>query len=90
MALENKEQQELIAAAQVKGGDTHARRVAQALAALTGEQKAAATVGRSGVDDEFVAIVLDNGSLTLKAGIAGDDAPRAAFPSICYDLSAGI
>jgi len=28
------------------------------------------------------AIVLDNGSATCKAGIAGDDAPRAVFPSI--------
>ena len=31
---------------------------------------------------EVQAIVLDNGSGMCKAGIAGDDAPRAVFPSI--------
>ncbi|GJR99571.1 actin-66-like protein isoform X1 [Tanacetum coccineum] len=30
----------------------------------------------------YVPIVLDNGSGTIKAGFAGDDAPRAVFPSI--------
>lgn len=28
------------------------------------------------------AIVIDNGSHTIKAGIAGDDVPKAVFPSI--------
>eukprot|EP01025_Chloroclados_australasicus_P057549 TRINITY_DN717_c0_g1_i1.p1 TRINITY_DN717_c0_g1~~TRINITY_DN717_c0_g1_i1.p1 ORF type:complete len:377 (-),score=47.58 TRINITY_DN717_c0_g1_i1:345-1475(-) len=33
-------------------------------------------------DDEIQAIVCDNGSGVVKAGFAGDDAPRAVFPSI--------
>lgn len=33
-------------------------------------------------DYENPAIVIDNGSGTIKAGLAGDDAPRAVFPSI--------
>ena len=33
-------------------------------------------------DDEVAAIVIDNGSSMCKAGFAGDDAPRAVFPSI--------
>lgn len=33
-------------------------------------------------DEEHAAIVLDNGSGMMKAGFAGDDAPRAVFPSI--------
>lgn len=32
--------------------------------------------------DEIVALVIDNGSGMCKAGFAGDDAPRAVFPSI--------
>ena len=33
--------------------------------------------------DELVnAVVIDNGSGMMKAGIAGDDAPRTYFPSI--------
>ena len=32
--------------------------------------------------DEVVALVIDNGSGMCKAGFAGDDAPRAVFPSI--------
>ena len=35
-----------------------------------------------GVEDEKLAIVLDNGSGMVKAGFAGDEAPRAVFPSI--------
>ena len=27
-------------------------------------------------------VIIDNGSDTIKAGFAGDDAPRAVFPSI--------
>ena len=33
-------------------------------------------------DEETVALVVDNGSGMVKAGMAGDDAPRAVFPSI--------
>ncbi|KAL7715039.1 actin [Entamoeba marina] len=33
-------------------------------------------------DEEFQALVVDNGSGMCKAGFAGDDAPRAVFPSI--------
>lgn len=34
------------------------------------------------MSEENAAIVIDNGSGMCKAGIAGDDAPRAAFPSL--------
>ncbi|CAK8692919.1 unnamed protein product [Clavelina lepadiformis] len=34
------------------------------------------------MDDEVAALVVDNGSGMCKAGFAGDDAPRTAFPSI--------
>ena len=33
-------------------------------------------------DDGTAALVVDNGSGMCKAGFAGDDAPRAVFPSI--------
>ena len=33
-------------------------------------------------DEEVAALVVDNGSGMCKAGLAGDDAPRAVFPSI--------
>ena len=33
-------------------------------------------------DDDVAALVIDNGSDTCKAGFAGDDAPRAVFPSM--------
>ena len=33
-------------------------------------------------DNDFAAIVIDNGSGMIKAGFAGDDAPRAVFPTI--------
>ena len=33
-------------------------------------------------DVEVAALVVDNGSGMCKAGFAGDDAPRAVFPSI--------
>merc|ERR1712023_609504 len=36
----------------------------------------------STMDDEVQALVIDNGSGMCKAGFAGDDAPRAVFPSI--------
>jgi len=35
-----------------------------------------------GEEDEIQALVVDNGSGMVKAGFAGDDAPRAVFPSI--------
>lgn len=34
------------------------------------------------MDDEIASLVVDNGSGMCKAGFAGDDAPRAVFPSI--------
>jgi len=34
------------------------------------------------MDEEAAACVIDNGSGMMKAGFAGDDAPRAVFPSI--------
>merc|ERR1711990_64163 len=33
-------------------------------------------------DEESAALVVDNGSGMVKAGFAGDDAPRAVFPSV--------
>lgn len=33
-------------------------------------------------NEDVVALVVDNGSGMCKAGFAGDDAPRAVFPSI--------
>lgn len=34
------------------------------------------------MEEEVAALVIDNGSGMVKAGFAGDDAPRAVFPSI--------
>ena len=36
----------------------------------------------SKMDEDSAAIVCDNGSGMVKAGFAGDDAPRAVFPSV--------
>ena len=36
----------------------------------------------SEMEDDVAALVVDNGSGMCKAGFAGDDAPRAVFPSI--------
>uniref|UniRef100_A0A8U7P1H8 Actin gamma 1 n=1 Tax=Corvus moneduloides TaxID=1196302 RepID=A0A8U7P1H8_CORMO len=36
----------------------------------------------SAMEEEIAALVIDNGSGMCKAGFAGDDAPRAVFPSI--------
>lgn len=33
-------------------------------------------------DGDVAALVVDNGSGMCKAGFAGDDAPRAVFPSL--------
>ncbi|KAJ7817774.1 actin 2 [Mycena olivaceomarginata] len=42
-------------------------------------------------DDEIAALVIDNGSGMCKAGFAGDDAPRAVFPSIVgHPRQAGV
>uniref|UniRef100_A0A1I7XJP5 Actin n=1 Tax=Heterorhabditis bacteriophora TaxID=37862 RepID=A0A1I7XJP5_HETBA len=40
--------------------------------------------GYKAMEDEIAALVIDNGSGMCKAGFAGDDAPRAVFPSIRY------
>ena len=40
------------------------------------------TTTTSSYDDEVAALVLDGGSMFFKAGFAGDDAPRAVFPSV--------
>ncbi|DAZ99140.1 TPA: hypothetical protein N0F65_010224 [Lagenidium giganteum] len=40
-------------------------------------------------DEDVQALVVDNGSGMCKAGFAGDDAPRAVFPSISYELPDG-
>jgi actin len=34
------------------------------------------------MSDKNYAIVIDNGSSSIKAGIAGEEAPRSHFPSI--------
>lgn len=40
------------------------------------------SLNSSAMEDEIAALVVDNGSGMCKAGFAGDDAPRAVFPSI--------
>jgi hypothetical protein len=45
------------------------------------EQLTGGQCGSAG-DDEVEAIVMDLGSAMIKAGFAGDDAPRAVFPAI--------
>lgn len=39
-----------------------------------------------GSTDEVSAIVIDLGSHTCKAGYAGEDAPKAVFPSVSYKV----
>ena len=34
------------------------------------------------MEENFQAVVIDNGSGMCKAGLSGDDAPRSSFPSI--------
>jgi actin-related protein len=50
----------------------------------TATRRSTAIVVQSDVNmgDEIQALVVDNGSGMCKAGFAGDDAPRAVFPSI--------
>lgn len=38
-------------------------------------------------EEEIQALVLDHGSRALKAGLAGDDAPRAVRQSLCRSQS---
>ena len=33
-------------------------------------------------DDDVATLVIDNGSCSCKVGFAGDDAPRAVFPTV--------
>ena len=40
--------------------------------------------------EELQSIVIDNGSGMCKAGFAGDDAPRAVFPSIVGRPKGGV
>merc|ERR1712080_348227 len=40
------------------------------------------TNNTAAMEEEVAALVIDNGSGMCKAGFAGDDAPRAVFPSI--------
>ena len=40
------------------------------------------SVDDESINEDNVAIVVDNGSYMIKAGFAGDDAPKAAIPSI--------
>lgn len=45
------------------------------------------------MDEDITAVVIDNGSSMIKAGFAGDDAPRAIFPSVVgrkYPIERGI
>jgi len=44
--------------------------------------KASSNMQAGNYGDEVQALVVDNGSAMIKAGFAGDDAPRAVFPSI--------
>jgi len=37
--------------------------------------------------DEVGALVIDVGSYTTKAGFAGEEAPRAIVPSVCFVLT---
>ena len=39
-----------------------------------------------GDDDEVQACVIDSGSATVKAGFAGDGAPRVVFPSVVGNI----
>ena len=50
--------------------------------AASGSVSATVTTTTSSYDDEVAALVLDGGSMFFKAGFAGDDAPRAVFPSV--------
>ncbi|KAF3846724.1 hypothetical protein F7725_003802 [Dissostichus mawsoni] len=47
-----------------------------------GSLKAKSPPTQKAMEDEIAALVVDNGSGMCKAGFAGDDAPRAVFPSI--------
>ncbi len=34
------------------------------------------------MDEEVLAVIIDNGTGMSKAGFAGDDAPRSVFPTL--------
>jgi actin-related protein len=34
------------------------------------------------MDEEITAVCIDNGSGTIKAGFAGDEAPKSIFPTL--------
>lgn len=48
----------------------------------THEQSLSDMYGASSLDGEVQTLVVDNGSWFVKAGFAGDDAPRSVFPSL--------
>ena len=43
--------------------------------------KSAVTNTKSSMADDAPAVVIDNGTGTIKAGLAGEDVPRAVFPT---------
>ena len=49
--------------------------------AASGSASATVTT-TSSYDDEVAALVFDGGSMLFKAGFAGDNSPRAVFPSV--------
>ncbi len=54
------------------------------VARLTVGQK---TFSTSKMEDEATALVIDNGSVMLKAGFANDDKPKAVFSLHCWPSS---
>ncbi len=57
-------------------------RIAGNKAFTTQEQSLSQMYGANSLSDEIQTLVVDNGSWFVKAGFAGDDAPRAVFPSL--------
>jgi actin-related protein len=60
----------------------HKQAAAAAAAATNQASKQASNKQSVMADEDIQALVVDNGSGMCKAGFAGDDAPRAVFPSI--------
>ncbi|CAH3037107.1 unnamed protein product [Porites lobata] len=58
----------------------HARVLFSAALGLSKEKRV--SLSKKMADEDVAALVIDNGSGMCKAGFAGDDAPRAVFPSI--------
>jgi len=76
---------ELLKKTQGLPADNHALTLLQKIKAQKGAKKAGRRLeGDTDGDgeEEIKAVVVDNGSGMVKAGFAGDDAPRATFPSI--------